>query len=78
MPIVTVSTKFQVVIPVAIRRSMRTKAGQKVQVISYKNRVELIPIQPLKTMRGFLKGIDTAMPSGILWTEIAMAIMRPN
>ena len=56
---VTVSPKFQVVIPLAIRKSLGLQAGQKVQAILYDNRIELIPIRPMSSMRGFLQGIDT-------------------
>jgi AbrB family looped-hinge helix DNA binding protein len=60
METVTISPKFQVVIPKAMRESLGLTAGQKVQVIAYGNRLELIPEQPIKKMRGFLKGIDTS------------------
>ena len=56
---VTVSPKFQVVIPKEIRESMGIFSGQKVQVLAYQNRIELIPIKPMNKMRGILKGIDT-------------------
>jgi AbrB family looped-hinge helix DNA binding protein len=56
-----VSPKFQVVIPRAIRESLSIKPGQKVQVIQYEDRIELIPLKPIKKMRGFLKGIDTTI-----------------
>ncbi len=59
MEIVTVSTKYQVVIPLKVRQLLGIKPGLKVQVIPYDNRVELIPLQPVKKMRGFLKGLDT-------------------
>ena len=59
---VSVSPKFQVVIPKAIREALDIKPGQKVQVIQYQNRIELIPIIPIKRARGFLKGIDTSVP----------------
>jgi len=36
-------------------------SGQKIQVLTYQNRIELIPIQPMKNMRGFLKGINTSV-----------------
>jgi AbrB family looped-hinge helix DNA binding protein len=58
---VTVSPKFQVVIPKAIRQSLNLQPGQKVQAILYDNRIELIPIKPMPAMRGFLKGIDTTV-----------------
>ena len=56
---VTISPKFQVVIPRALRERLGLKPGQKVQAIAYENRIELIPVRPLRSMRGFLAGIDT-------------------
>jgi AbrB family looped-hinge helix DNA binding protein len=61
METVLVSPKFQVVIPRAIRKALSIQPGQKVQVLQYENRIELIPIKPVATMRGFLKGIDTTI-----------------
>jgi len=61
MEVVTVSPKYQVVIPLKIRQSMGLKPGQKVQVILYNNRIELIPLIPAKEVRGFLKGIETSV-----------------
>lgn len=61
MNTVTVSPKFQVVIPQEIRKSLGLQPGQKVQAILYENRIELIPIRPMRSMRGFLKGIDTSI-----------------
>ncbi len=62
MPAVTVSPKFQVVIPKNVRESMGITSGQKVQILTYCNRIELIPIKPMSEMRGILKGIDTEVP----------------
>ncbi len=62
MYIVTISPKFQVVIPLAIRESLRLEPGQKVQALRFENRIEFIPLKPIKSMRGFLKGIDTRVP----------------
>ena len=59
MTTVTVSPKYQVVIPKEIRESTGIISGQQVQMFTYRNRIELIPIKPMKKMRGFLKGIDT-------------------
>lgn len=56
---VTISPKFQVVIPKEIRQKLGLKAGQKVQTIVFEDRIELIPVKPIKKVRGFLKGIDT-------------------
>jgi AbrB family looped-hinge helix DNA binding protein len=61
METVTVSPKFQVVIPKEIRESLKLTAGQKIQALLYENRIELIPVRPIKKMRGFLKGIDTTV-----------------
>ncbi len=61
MQTVTVSPKFQVVIPKEIRESLKLSPGQKVQALLYENRIELIPVRPIKKMRGFLKGIDTTI-----------------
>jgi AbrB family looped-hinge helix DNA binding protein len=59
MGTVTISPKFQVVIPRLIRDKLSLSPGQKIQAIAYGNRIELIPLRPIKEMRGFLKGIDT-------------------
>ena len=61
MRLVTVSPKFQVVIPRAVREALGIKPGQKVQIVQYDNRVELIPLKPVKCMRGFLKEINTTV-----------------
>ncbi|HFD32704.1 MAG TPA: AbrB/MazE/SpoVT family DNA-binding domain-containing protein [Gammaproteobacteria bacterium] len=61
MTSVTVSPKYQVVIPKEVRDSMGIVSGQKIQILTYQNRIELIPIRPMKKMRGFLKGIDTSV-----------------
>ena len=61
MNTVIISPEFQVVIPQAIRESLQLKPGQKIQAIQFENRIELIPVVPMKSMRGFLKGIDTTI-----------------
>jgi AbrB family looped-hinge helix DNA binding protein len=58
MSTVTISPKYQIVIPINIRKSMKIKPGQKVQVIQFLDRIELIPVKPLSEMRGFLKGLE--------------------
>lgn len=62
MDTVTVSPKYQVVIPRAIRDALGLKPGQKIKAIQYGDRIELIPVKPLKKARGFLPGIDTGVP----------------
>ena len=59
MQIVTVSPKFQVVIPLAVREGLKLLPGVKMQVVQFDNRVEFIPIQPTSALRGSLRGIDT-------------------
>ncbi|HSL84831.1 MAG TPA: AbrB/MazE/SpoVT family DNA-binding domain-containing protein [Thermoanaerobaculia bacterium] len=61
METVTISPKFQVVIPKSIRRALELRPGQKVQAIRYGDRIELIPVRPLTEARGFLAGIDTSI-----------------
>lgn len=61
MDITTVSSKFQVVIPLRVRRALGIRPGQKIQVIPYEGRIELIPIRSLKQAKGFLRGIDTSV-----------------
>ena len=57
MQTVTLSPKFQVVIPQAVREALGLRPGEKFQVVSYDGRIELIPVQRMKQSRGFLKGM---------------------
>ncbi|MEW6711808.1 MAG: AbrB/MazE/SpoVT family DNA-binding domain-containing protein [Candidatus Riflebacteria bacterium] len=59
MNTVKVSPKFQIVIPEEVRKSMGIKAGERIQVIQYGDRIELIPIRSIKEMRGICKGMDS-------------------
>ena len=59
MQSVTVSPKYQVVIPKTIREALNLRPGQKMQVIEYAGRIELVPERNIKELRGFLKGINT-------------------
>ena len=59
---VTVSPKFQVVIPQAVREQLHIEAGRKLQVIAYDNRIELLPIEAPRSLRGFLPGLETSVP----------------
>jgi AbrB family looped-hinge helix DNA binding protein len=61
METVTVSPKYQVVIPSRFRRLLGVEPGQKVKVILYDNRIEMIPVRPIREARGFLKGLDTSV-----------------
>lgn len=55
----TVSTKYQVVIPKKVREELGIQPGQKVHVIPYQGRIELIPVEEVEKGRGFLEGLDT-------------------
>ena len=59
MQSVTVSPKYQVVIPKTIRKILNLRPGQKMQVVAYNGRIELIPERDIKELRGFIKGIHT-------------------
>jgi AbrB family looped-hinge helix DNA binding protein len=61
METVTVSPKYQVVIPSRVRSTLGVKPGQKVKVFLYNNRIEMVPVRPIEQSRGFLKGIDTTI-----------------
>lgn len=58
MSTVTVSPKYQVVIPKEIRESMKIEPGQKVHMMVYRGHIVLVPLRPMREMRGLLKGID--------------------
>jgi len=61
MTIVTVSPKFQVVIPRHIREALGILPGQKVQAFEYEGRVEFIPVRRASELRGSLRGINTTI-----------------
>lgn len=61
MTTVTVSTKYQVVIPEDVRKSMGVRPGEKFQVVSYDGRVQLIPLRKMRDMKGALRGMDTTL-----------------
>ena len=57
--IVTVSPKYQVVIPKQIRDQLGLEPGQKIQALVFDGRIELILLRPMTKMRGFLRGLST-------------------
>jgi AbrB family looped-hinge helix DNA binding protein len=59
MQIVTVSSKFKVVIPKEIRKALNLRPGQRMQVVEHEGRIEFIPERDLNELRGFLKDINT-------------------
>ncbi len=62
MTTITVSSKYQIVIPARIRATLGIKPGEKLHAIEYRGRIELIPMRATKTSRGSLKGINTDVP----------------
>ncbi len=61
METVTISPKYQVVIPRKVREQMDLRPGQVVEVFVYENRIELVPVKPIQDLRGFLRDIDTSV-----------------
>jgi len=61
METVTVSPKYQVVIPKNVRNALGIRVGLKIQIVVYEGRIELLPVTPVKELRGFAKGIDTSV-----------------
>lgn len=59
MRTVVVSSKYQVVIPKEIRENIGLQVGAKLEIITYGNRIELVPVQPMKKLKGIFKGINT-------------------
>ena len=62
MDTVTISPKYQVVIPKSIRERLKLRPGQKVQAILYEDRIELVPVRSPRKLKGLLRGIDTDVP----------------
>lgn len=58
MKTITVSPKYQIVIPREIRDAMNVEPGQKLQIFQHGQRIELMPVRDIKEMRGFLKGAN--------------------
>jgi AbrB family looped-hinge helix DNA binding protein len=61
MEAVKISPKYQVVIPKKLREALNLSPGQKVQMVAFEDRIEMIPVRKISEMKGFLKGIDTTV-----------------
>ena len=61
MEAVKISRKFQVLIPKKLREALRLSPGQKIQMVAYGDRIEMILLKKISEMKGFLKGIDTTV-----------------
>ncbi|MDI6892112.1 MAG: AbrB/MazE/SpoVT family DNA-binding domain-containing protein [Actinomycetota bacterium] len=60
MPQVTLSSKYQIVVPKEIRKQLHLKGGQKMHVLAKEGVITLIPDRRLEEFRGYLKGMDTS------------------
>jgi AbrB family looped-hinge helix DNA binding protein len=63
MDTVTISSKYQIVIPRAIREKWKIIPGQKVRLIVLGNRLEVVPVRDIREARGFLKGMSSDIKS---------------
>ncbi len=61
MNTVTVSPKFQVVIPLAVRQRMKLRAGEKLAVVEFNGGLRLMPLRPAAELRGIARGINTTV-----------------
>ena len=61
MPTVELSQKYTIDIPRALCESMHITPGQRLDIVQYGDRLELVPIRPFAEMRGFLKGVDSCV-----------------
>jgi AbrB family looped-hinge helix DNA binding protein len=57
---VTISSKFQIVIPKSIRQQLKLVPGQRVQAIAYGGHIEFVPLRPARELRGILRGLDAS------------------
>jgi len=64
MSVVTISPSFQIVIPRRLREQLGLEPGQKLKAFAFGNRIEFIPVRSARSMRGFLKGMDTRLDRG--------------
>ena len=62
MSTITVSSKYQIVIPAKIREALGIKPGEKLHAIEYRGRIELVPVRRTKAARGSLRGMDSDVP----------------
>ncbi len=62
MSAVTLSPKYQLIIPPVIRAAFKLKPGQRIEVVAYEGRISLVPVGPMRRLRGLTPGLDTAVP----------------
>jgi AbrB family looped-hinge helix DNA binding protein len=59
MEAVTISSKYQVVIPREVRKQFNLKPGQKIMFIPFNGTLRVVVVPPIKKARGMLKGLNT-------------------
>ena len=59
MAVTILSSRYQVVIPPAVREAFQLKPGQKLDVVIYEGRITLVPIGAMKRLRGIAPGLDS-------------------
>jgi AbrB family looped-hinge helix DNA binding protein len=59
MEAVTISSKYQVVIPQEVRKQFNLKPGQKLMFVPYNGTLRVVIVPPIKKARGMLKGLNT-------------------
>lgn len=61
MDTITISPKYQIVIPKSVREQLELAPGQKVYVIAVGGRIEVLPVKPARELRGILRGLDYSL-----------------
>ena len=63
MTVVTVSSKYQIVIPKGVREPLGIEPGQKLRVFRFGDLITVVPVRPMREIKGKYPGIDTDVPS---------------
>ncbi len=61
MSVVTISCRYQIVIPRDVRERLGLRPGQQLRAIALDGRVALIPLDPIEATRGFARGVDATV-----------------
>jgi AbrB family looped-hinge helix DNA binding protein len=59
MEAVTISSKYQVVIPKDVRKKFNLKPGQKIAFIPFNGTLRVVIVPPIEEAYGMLAGMDT-------------------
>lgn len=61
MTTVTVSPKFQVVIPLDVRRRLGLEPGMKLMVVEFNGGLRMTPLKPPSALRGIARGLSATV-----------------